>query len=264
MIALNIGFIGGGALAEAVIKGVANKLVDAQNIFVADFDQRRVDHLNQTYHVNATDDANQFLGKLDLLIVAVKPKDAVNALKGIRHLDQSVLILSVVAGFPIRSIEKVFPDHAIIRAMPNVALAVGEGMVAIAGNQNVSAQQIDEIRNLWSAIGRCVVLDEKLLDAVTGLSGSGPAFAFLVIDALSDGGVLAGLPRGTAIELAAQTMLGAAKMVLEGGHPDVLRDKVTSPAGTTIEGIRVLERGAVRSAFIEAVIAATEKSKVLG
>ena len=251
-------------MAEAVIKGVADKLVDAKNIFVADFDQRRVDHLNQTYHVNATDDAAQFLSKIDLLILAVKPKDAVNALKGIAQLDRRVLILSVVAGFHISSIENVFPDHAVIRAMPNVALAVGEGMVAIAGNQNVNAQQLDEIQKLWSAIGRCVVLDEKLLDAVTGLSGSGPAFAFLVIDALSDGGVAAGLPRGVAIELAAQTMLGAAKMVLAGEHPDVLRDKVTSPAGTTIEGVRMLERGAVRSAFIEAVIAAADKSKALG
>lgn len=261
---MNIGFIGGGALAEAVIKGIAGKIVDAGNIFVADFVQARVDYLNATYHVNAAVNADAFLDKLDLLILAVKPKDAVAALNDIKALDRRTLILSVVAGFHISSIEKVFPDHAIIRAMPNVALAVGEGMVAIAGNKNVGAQQLDEIKKLWAAIGRCVVLDEKLLDAVTGLSGSGPAFAFLMIDALSDGGVAAGLPRGIAIELAAQTVLGAAKMVLEGGHPDVLRDKVTSPSGTTIEGVRVLERAAVRSAFIEAVVAATDKSKALG
>lgn len=261
---MKIGFIGGGALAEAVIKGIAGKIIDAENIFVADFVQARVDYLNETYHVNADIKADDFLDKIDLLIVAVKPKDAVAALNDIKALDRRVLILSVVAGFHISSIEKVFPDHAIIRAMPNVALAVGEGMVAIAGNKNASAQQIDEIKKLWSAIGRCVVLDEKLLDAVTGLSGSGPAFAFLMIDALSDGGVAAGLPRGIAIELAAQTVLGAAKMVLEGGHPDVLRDKVTSPAGTTIEGVRVLEKAAVRSAFTEAVVAAADKSKALG
>ena len=261
---MNIGFIGGGALAEAVIKGIADKVVAAENIFVADFIEARVDYLNETYHVNASVGADGFLDKLDLLILAVKPKDAVNALHGISHLDRKTLVLSVVAGFPIKSIETVFPDHSVIRAMPNVALAVGEGMVALAKGTHATDEQIALVKNIWEAIGRCVVLDEGLLDAVTGLSGSGPAFVFLMIDALSDGGVAAGLPRGVAIELAAQTVLGSAKMVLEGGHPDVLRDKVTSPAGTTIEGIRVLEEAAVRSAFIEAVVAAAEKSKALG
>ncbi len=260
---MNIGFIGGGALAEAVIKGIADKIVAAQNIFVADPVQARVEHLNQTYHVNATVDADQFLDALDILIVAVKPKDAVNALHGISRLDKKTLILSVVAGFPRSSIEKVFPEHAIIRVMPNVAVAVGEGMAALSPNARVNDEQLSIVKNIWSAIGRCVVLDENLMDAVTGLSGSGPAFAFLMIDALSDGGVAAGLPRGVALELAAQTVLGAAKMVLAGGHPDVLRDRVTSPAGTTIEGVRVLEEAAVRSAFIEAVVAAADKSKEL-
>lgn len=260
---MNIGFIGGGALAEALIKGIAEKIIDAEKIFVCDFDQARVDHLNQTYHVNASLDAESFLDKIDLLILAVKPKDAINALHGISKLDRKTLILSVVAGFPIASIEVIFPEHAIIRVMPNVAIAVGEGMAAIAPNARVDAEQLDTIKRIWESVGRCVVLDEKLMDAVTGLSGSGPAFAFLMIDALSDGGVAAGLPRGVAMELAAQTVLGAAKMVLEGGHPDVLRDKVTSPAGTTIEGVRVLEEAAVRSAFIEAVVAAAEKSEAL-
>lgn len=260
---MNIGFIGGGALAEALIKGIAGKVVDADNIFVCDFDRARVDHLNRTYLVNATLDAEDFLDKIDLLILAVKPKDAINALHGIARLDRKTLILSVVAGFPIASIEVVFPEHAIIRVMPNVAISVGEGMAAIAPNARVDAQQLEAIKEIWSSVGRCVVLDEKLMDAVTGLSGSGPAFAFLMIDALSDGGVAAGLPRGVALELAAQTVLGAAKMVLEGGHPDVLRDKVTSPAGTTIEGVRVLEEAAVRSAFIEAVVAAADKSAAL-
>ena len=145
---MNIGFIGGGALAEAVIKGIADKVVAAENIFVADFIRARVDYLNETYRVNATVDAAQFLDKLDLLILAVKPKDAVAALESIKALDRRTLILSVVAGFHISSIEKVFPEHPIIRAMPNVALAAGEGMVAIAGNKHVSAQQLDEIKKL--------------------------------------------------------------------------------------------------------------------
>ena len=261
---MNIGFIGGGALAEAVIKGIADKIVAAQNIFVADPVKNRVDHLNRTYHINADIDAAQFLDKIDLVILAVKPKDAINALHSISRLDKKILILSVVAGFPIASIEKIFPENAIVRVMPNVAVAVGEGMAALAPNARVDDEQLSIVKNIWTAIGRCVVLDEKLMDAVTGLSGSGPAFAFLMIDALSDGGVAAGLPRGVALELAAQTVLGAAKMVLAGDHPDVLRDRVTSPAGTTIEGVRVLEEAAVRSAFIEAVVAAAEKSAALG
>ena len=145
--------------------------------------------------------------------------------------------------------------------MPNVAVSVGESMTAFAPNSRVFDGAKDIIRQFWSNLGRVIEIDEVFMDAVTGLSGSSPAFAFLVIDSLADGGVAAGLPRKMAIELAAQTIFGAAKMVLAGEHPDILRDKVTSPAGTTIEGIRVLERGAIRSHFIEAVLAAAEKSK---
>ena len=154
------------------------------------------------------------------------------------------------------------PENKIVRLMPNVAVSVGESMTAYALNAK-AFDSGDAIKNFWSTLGRAVEVDETLMDAVTGLSGSGPAYAFLAIDALADGGVAVGLPRAMAIELAAQTLLGAAKMVLAGEHPDVLRDKVTSPAGTTIEGVRVLERGGVRSSFIEAVIAATDKSKSL-
>ena len=163
----------------------------------------------------------------------------------------------------LANVEKFFPEHKIARIMPNVAVSVGESMTAYTLNKN-AARAGDTIKNFWSTLGRAVEVEEKLMDAVTGLSGSGPAYAFLMIDALSDGGVAAGLSRAMAIELAAQTLLGAAKMVLQSGeHPDVLRDKVTSPAGTTIEGVRIMERGGVRSSLIEAVLAATEKSKSL-
>ena len=261
---LKIGFIGGGALAEAVIKGIVGKLVTAENIFVAELNPNRVAELNARYRINATADAANFLDKLDTLIIAVKPKDAISALESIKtRVDARTLIISVIAGFPLASLEKFLPSNAIIRIMPNVAISVGESMTALARGSRVTDEQLESTRQFFSELGRAIVVDEKLMDAVTGLSGSGPAFAFLMIDALSDGGVAAGLPRGAAIELAAQTLLGAAKMVLEGNHPDVLRDRVTSPAGTTIEGVRVLEKNAVRSALIEAVIAAAEKSKAL-
>lgn len=265
VIALNIGFIGGGALAGSIVRGIADKLIPASNIFVAERIPERVDELKRTYRINATADAEDFIHRIDLLIIAVKPKDARAALSELIPLiDPRILILSVVAGFPLKTLENILSDHSIVRAMPNVSIAVGESMTALARGSKVDDQQLESVQKIFSALGRCIVLDESLMDAVTGLSGSGPAFAFLMIDALSDGGVAAGLPRGVSIELAAQTLLGAAKMVLAGEHPDVLRDRVTSPAGTTIEGVRALERGAVRSALIEAVLAATERSKSLG
>ena len=263
---LKIGFIGGGALAESVINGIRGNLVTSANIFVSDHKESRCNELSKRYRINTSVGAENFIDKVKLLILAVKPKDAVKTLAELQgKITLNTTILSVIAGLKIELLEKVFPNHSIVRAMPNVALSVGEGMTAYALNQKALETDRELIQNFWSSVGRAVEVDEKIMDAVTGLSGSGSAYAFLMIDALADGGVAAGLPRKISIELAAQTLLGAAKMVLETGeHPDALRDKVTSPAGTTIEGVRILERGGVRSALIEAVIAATEKAKSLG
>lgn len=262
---LKVGFIGGGALAESVINGIRGTLVTSGNIFVSDHKTERCSELAKRYRINASVGADNFLDKVKLLILAVKPKDAVTTLAELRDkVTLNTVILSVVAGLKIEILEKIFPSNSVVRAMPNVALSVGEGMTAYAMNEKILAADRELIEKFWSSLGRAVGVDEKLLDAVTGLSGSGSAYAFLMIDALADGGVAAGLPRKISIELAAQTLLGAAKMILEtGDHPAVLRDKVTSPGGTTAEGIRVLERGGVRTALIEAVIAATEKSKKL-
>ena len=260
---MKIGFIGGGALTEAVVKGIADKFTAAEDIYISDHKQARCNELIQKYKVNAAVGIDSFIELVDILFIAVKPKDSEKAMKEvINKVRADAVIVSVVAGLSIERIEQYFRIHSVIRVMPNVAISVGEGMSAFAVGSKATPSAIDTIVRLWQSLGRCVEVDERLMDAVTGLSGSGSAYAFLMIDALSDGGVAAGLPRAKAIELAAQTLLGAAKMVLESGdHPDVLRDKVTSPAGTTIEGIRVLEKSGVRSALIEAVIAATEKSK---
>ena len=248
-----IGFIGGGALAESIVRGICGKIFAPNDIFISELRPARCKELIDKYGVNATTDIN-FLDKIELLIVAVKPKDAEKTFAALQNkIPVSTLITYTVAGLKLAAVEKFFPENKIVRIMPNVAVSVGESMTAYTLNKN-AVNDGEIIKNFWSTLGRAVEVEEKLMDAVTGLSGSGPAYAFLVIDALSDG----------AIELAAQTLLGAAKMVLQSGeHPDVLRDKVTSPAGTTIEGIRVLERGGVRSSMIEAVLAATEKSKTL-
>lgn len=257
-----VGFIGGGALAESIVRGICGKTFAPNDIFISEIRAARCEELSARYGVNASTSAD-FVGEVDLLIVAVKPKDAEETFASLQNkIPPSTLITYTVAGLKLANIEKFFPEHKIARIMPNVAVSVGESMTAYTLNKN-AARAGDTIKNFWSTLGRAVEVEEKLMDAVTGLSGSGPAYAFVMIDALSDGGVAAGLSRAMAIELAAQTLLGAAKMVLAGEHPAVLRDKVTSPAGTTIEGVRVMERGGVRSSLIEAVLAATEKSKSL-
>lgn len=263
---LYIGFVGGGSLTESIINAIRGTLLPSGNIFVSDHKRKRCTELNSRYRVNATVGVENFIDKVNLLVIAVKPKDAPSAFAEIRNkITLNTIIVSVIAGLKIDIIEKFFPHSPIIRAMPNVPIRVGEGMTAYTVNKKTTASDKKLVEQFWSSIGRAIELEERFMDAVTGLSGSGPAYAFLMIDALADGGVAAGLSRAASIELAAQTLLGAAKMVLETGeHPAALRDKVTSPAGTTIEGIRVLERGGVRSSLIEAVLAATEKSRALG
>ncbi len=262
---LKIGFIGGGALTEAVVKGIAEKFIESKNIFVSDHKQKRCDEFSQRYKINAAVGVDSFIDEVDSLIIAVKPKDAITAINEVKEkVKSNAIIISVVAGLKIKNIEENFKTQTVVRVMPNVAISVGEGMSAYSIGRVNNSDDLKFVSNLWSALGRSVEVDEKMMDAVTGLSGSGSAYAFLMIDALSDGAVAAGLPRAKAIELAAQTLLGAAKMILiSGEHPDVLRDKVTSPAGTTIEGLRILEKCGVRSALIEAVLAATDKSKSL-
>ena len=263
---LYVGFVGGGALAESVINGIRGNLLPSTNIFVSEHKRKRCTELISRYRVNASVGVDPFIDKVKILVLAVKPKDAPAVLAEIRNkITLNTIIVSVIAGLKLELLEKFFPHNAVVRAMPNVPILVAEGMTAYTVNSKTMGGDKKIVEQFWSSIGRTIEIEERFLDAVTGLSGSGPAYAFLMIDALADGGVAAGLPRAAAIELAAQTLLGAAKMVLETGeHPAALRDRVTSPAGTTIEGVRVLERQGVRSALIEAVMAATDKSRILG
>lgn len=264
---LLIGFIGGGAMAEAIISGVTKVgLLQSKQIFVADHKQERCAELTQKYQVQANVDAKIFVNKVDILILAIKPQVAQIAMQEVcKDVSDTAAIVSIVAGLTTSALAEYFPIQPLIRVMPNTPVAVGEGMTAIATGEKTNDLITDIVLAIFNSVGKAVILPEKMLDAVTGLSGSGPGYAFVMIDALADAGVNAGLPRQTAITLAAQTLLGAAKMVLDtGNHPAVLRDQVTSPAGTTIAGIKVMEERGVRAALLAAVETATEKSKAMG
>lgn len=264
---MKIGFIGAGAMAEALVKGILEKkLLLAQDLYLSDHKTERCEYLKKTYQVQAFVGANGFLDKIDVLFLAIKPQAALKAINEIQDkLSGKVLIISIIAGMTLDHLEGFFQAQPVIRVMPNTPVAVGEGMSAFALGKRAADEEAAVVEKLLSAVGKAILVKEEAMDAVTGLSGSGPGYAFVMIDALADAGVHAGLPRKTAITLAAQTLLGAAKMVLETGqHPAVLRDQVTSPAGTTIAGVRVLEQKGVRAALIDAVAAATEKSKAMG
>lgn len=262
-----IGFIGGGMMASAIVAGLVERMgCDPSTIFVSDLSEERCAFLRETYRVNATVGADGFLSEVDTLVLAVKPQAAQAAMREVApNTPKETVVMSIVAGLTIASLEEHFRRQPIVRVMPNTPLSVGVGMSAYALNEKAKSTNVDFVVKILSACGRAVNVQESMMDAVTGLSGSGPAYGFLMIDALSDGGVMAGLPRDTATLLAAQTLLGAAQMVLSTGkHPDVLRDQVTSPAGTTIAGVRVMESQGVRGALIDAVLAATERSRELG
>lgn len=263
-----IGFVGGGNMAEALVRGLLeSKATDAASIRVSDPSQARRQHLVSRYGVSASEDNAAVVGWAELVVLAVKPSVVVPALRTVApFVGEDVLVLSIAAGVPIATIEAELPaGHHVIRAMPNTAALVRAGATAVARGTAATDSDLEVASALFEVVGRVVVVPEKLLDAVTGLSGSGPAYVMLVIEALADGGVRAGLPRDVSQLLAAQTVFGAAKLQLETGeHPGVLKDRVTSPGGTTIAGLAALEARGVRGALIEAVHAATKRSEELG
>lgn len=263
-----IGFVGGGNMAEALVRGlIESGAADAGAIRVCDPSGARREHLGERYGITTSDENATVAGWAELLVLAVKPQVMKAALDSIApFVGQGALIVSIAAGVPIASIEAGLPKGChVVRAMPNTAAIVRAGATAIAKGGAATDADLEMASALFEAVGQCVVVPEKLLDAVTGLSGSGPAYVMLVIEALADGGVHAGLPRAVAQTLAAQTVYGAAKLQIEtGDHPGVLKDRVTSPGGTTIAGLAELEDHGVRGAFIDAVYAATERSKELG
>ena len=262
-----IGFIGGGRMAEALISGVlAAKLYDPEKIRVADPDVTRRDHLKGQYGVQVGLVNDEVVRASDIVMLAVKPQVLADVLRGMGTGAGNRLVVSVAAGVSICRIQEFLGSQtSIIRAMPNTPAMVVAGMTVLAVGPGVGSEAVAHVQQIFEAVGKVVLLEERLMDAVTGLSGSGPAYIFLTIEAMTDGGVKMGLPRETASLLSVQTVLGAAKMVLESGqHPARLKDQVASPGGTTIAGLHRLEQGGLRAVLMDAVEAATKRSQELG
>jgi pyrroline-5-carboxylate reductase len=263
----HIGLLGGGNMAEALARGLLEAgATSTAALRVSDPDALRRAHLSARYGIETTADNAAIAAWSDLLVLAVKPQVMDRALQSIvSALRPSALVVSIAAGVSTASIERALPNARVVRAMPNAAAMVLAGATAVAAGSLAGHEDLELACTLFDAVGRCVVVSESALDAVTGLSGSGPAYVMVVIEALADGGVSAGLPRDIALLLAAQTVYGAAKLQLvTGEHPAMVKDRVTSPGGTTMAGLAKLEAGGVRGALIDAVRAATQRSLELG
>jgi pyrroline-5-carboxylate reductase len=263
-----VAILGSGNMGEALVKGLlrAGK-VPPESLVCTDERAERREELQRRYGVQVTGDNRAAVAGADIAVIAVKPQVIDAVLEAIAPaVDAKKLVISIAAGVPIAAIaRKLGTGVRIIRTMPNTPALVGAGAAALARGPHATEQDLEQALALFEAVGVAVVVEEHHLDAVTGLSGSGPAFVFMAIEALADGGVKMGLARPVAMALAAQAVMGSAKLVLETGeHPGRLKDQVTSPGGTSIAGVHALEQHGFRAALIAAVEAATKRSRELG
>lgn len=263
-----LGLIGTGNMGEALIKGLLQGHVcKPEQILCSDTRPERLKVIRKMYGVKGTSHNIEVVKHSEILILAVKPQIMKQVISEIsKHLNLSKLVISIAAGVSLEAIESCAKKELrLIRVMPNICASVREGVSAIAGGKNIHKEDWIIAKTIFDSVGKSLFVEETLLDAVTGLSGSGPAYIFLIIDALADAGVKVGLSRSDALILASQTVLGAAKMLIETGeHPGRLKDLVTSPGGTAITGVHRLEEGGLRATLINAVEMATQRSKVLG
>jgi pyrroline-5-carboxylate reductase len=263
---MTLGFIGSGKMSSALVHGVVKSgAFPPAQIAVTDCVAAAAQKLGAEAGVRVTATNAELAAAADVLVLCVKPADALEALRALAPTLGGKLIISIVAGLPLATLQKAAgPGARVVRVMPNTPALIHQGAAAYALGAGATAADGSVAEKIFGAVGLVVKVKEELLDVVTGLSGSGPAYIYMVIEALSDAGVLLGLPRDLALKLAAQTVAGAAAMVLETGrHPAALKDEVTSPGGTTIAGLAALEAGALRSTFFQAVRAATERAREL-
>ncbi len=265
---LTIGFLGAGRMAAALAKGfIEAGMTSPEKMIASDVFEGARKAFADSVGARTTESNTEVVNAADVVFLAVKPHQVEEVLNGVSdHFDSARLLVSIAAGVTLEKLESCVPDGSrVIRVMPNTPALVGESASGFAVGGSATEDDAALVERLLSSVGVAFQVKENLLDAVTGLSGSGPAYVYLMIEAMSDGGVAAGLPRDVATRLAAQTLLGGAKMVLETGlHPGALKDMVTSPGGTTIDGVHELEKAGLRSALMNAVRAAARKSRLLG
>lgn len=259
-----VAVIGAGKMGEAIIKGLlASEAFSPHDIQIFEIARERREYMAHTYHVQVAEDIAHAVGFADIIVIAVKPGIVGAVLTQISGaLSSDKILVSIAAGVTIEYLQKhLSPTVPVVRVMPNLACSVREAMMAICPSENTTAAQLKRVTDVLNSIGKVMPLDEKYLNLATGLVGSGPAYIFLIIDALADAGVRLGLPKDISVILAAQTTLGAAKMVVETGeHPVKLKDMVATPAGTTVEGLFALEQGMLRATLISAVTEAAKKA----
>ena len=263
-----IGFLGAGNMAGALIQGLLQAgVVKPADILASDVNEDRLKQLVSQHGIVVTQDNHELVRESSILVLAVKPQVVDKVLASVGgEVRKETLVVSIAAGVPIALLEaRLPPGTRVVRSMPNVAALALAGATAIAAGTHAGASEMQSAKALFDSVGRTVTLDESLLDAVTGLSGSGPAYVMLIIEALADGGVKVGLHRDTALLLAAQTVFGSSKLLLDRGeHPGRLKDMVTSPGGTAIAGLHTLESGALRKTLMDAVESATKRAAELG
>jgi pyrroline-5-carboxylate reductase len=261
-------FIGGGNMSEALIGGLFRTgRARPDQLVATDILSSRRDFLANHFGISTSGDNTGAAAQADIIVLSVEPQHLDEVLEDIRAVaGPTKLMVSVAAGYPIARIaRRLGASTRIVRAMPNTPSIIGEGITALACGAGLSAEDRVAVLALFEAVGKVVEVEERLMDAVTGLSGSGPAYVYLMVEALADGGVKMGLPRATAAALAAQTVAGAARMVLSSQeHPAVLKDRVASPGGTTIAGLHALEQGRMRATLMSAVQSAARRSGELG
>ena len=264
---MKIGIIGSGNMGSAIIKGIVNnKLTGSTNIYVYDKDNSKTTKLKEELGINVSPEPKDLISNIDTLILAVKPNVSMDVFKEIKDYLTNEVIISIMAGITINTIEKSLgSDKKIVRVMPNTPALVNEAMSGFSINKNITDKNLEEVQSILNSFGKAELIDEDLMDVVTGISGSSPAYVFIMIEAMADAAVKEGLPRDKAYKFISQAILGSAKMVRDLHiHPGELKDMVTSPAGTTIEGVKALEENNFRYALMEAVKKATKRSRELG
>lgn len=261
---LKISFIGGGNMTEGFLgKAIKSNVLHPENTMVCDIHDKRLSYLKSKYKVNTTLSASHAVKYADIVIFAVKPQHFLTAIDGIHEDFADKAIISIMAGWTTEHLKNHFHKTSrVLRVMPNAPALVGEGMTVLCEQNTLKVKELEFAKCLFDAVGEYIIVKENFLDVMTGLSGSGPAYVYIFIEALSDAGVYNGMPRDLSYKVAAQTVLGAAKMVLETDiHPGALKDMVCTPGGTTIEAVASLEKNGFRNAVIRAVNACTAKSR---